>query len=271
MPMVKKDSKSKSTETGEAVRSIPRANFTVEEQMDDDKQIITIFGGKGIGKTTMAMQFPDSIAAISLDRKTQRIAKQYPDRNIRTFDGRAYFIYDKDNFTKSSSNTLEYLHAILDKLDSNEDERPDWILLDAMEYMIMFCEGKMRHDNRIGPFEAFGKNPALWRERNTNFRMWHDHALNVARRGLIYTGYYAFESGENSVYKVPKWTDVVQSETDIVIHCVAREDESEEGGMLHEASVISSKTPLFLKTGAKYDMHENNFKRDLEEYYKAKP
>ena len=64
MPMVKKDSKSKSTETGEAVRSIPRANFTVEEQMDDDKQIITIFGGKGIGKTTMAMQFPDSIAAI---------------------------------------------------------------------------------------------------------------------------------------------------------------------------------------------------------------
>lgn len=270
MPM-KDNSKKGKGKDNKVVRAIKKTDMTIEEDTGETKLVITVFGGKGVGKTTTAMQFPGSVAAISLDRKTKRIADQRNEagskKDIRVYDGRKYLIIDRDNYTKTSANTIEYLHGILEHLDSDEDNRPDWIILDAMEYMIQICEGKMRYDNHIGPYEAFGKNPALWRERNTNFRIWHDQAMKVARRGVIYTAYYAYDSNENSEYKIPKWTEVVQSESDIVVHCSARPVEGEEFAVNHGTQVLSSKIPSMLQTGMAYDMHENVFEKDLQEYY----
>jgi len=273
MGMKSKEDSKAGDEAPKRVMSIPSGEFEIEEETAQGKLVITVFGGKGVGKTTASMMFPGSVAAISLDRKTKRIAEQQPvERDVRVYDGRKYFIYDKENFTKSSANTVDYLHAILNHLEEGDD-RPDWIILDAMEYMVMLCEGKMRHDNRIGPFEPFGKNPALWRERNTNYRMWHDHAMRVARRGVIYTAYYGFESSENSEFKVPKWTEVVQSESDIVLHARCRIEttaDAEMTSVFHMLDVMSSKVPGLFKTGHTYDMHENNFLKDIEEYYRPR-
>ena len=57
--------------------SVPKIDPVLEADMEDiSKLVATIVGGKGDGKTAIALLFPGTTYALSYDHKTERIAKQ---------------------------------------------------------------------------------------------------------------------------------------------------------------------------------------------------
>lgn len=238
----------------------PRYEFVVEEEQSPPaKEVYLVFGEKGSGKTTLALSFPGEIVCLSFDRKSAIIktSRYGNDRRIHVFDVVKYMDYSSPSkVTESAAKTFEFVNAVLDYAAMNI--RPDWIVIDGAEIFHQVCEWTMRHRHGIEAFAGIS-NLNLWKERRLYIRQIHNKALNVARRGVIYTTYTDKDEivvqGELVTKKdVPKWIDVLVFETDYVIKC-----EMDPVNRKFLAKVVTSKDDGRLPTGRVYDVTDKGF------------
>ncbi len=245
----------------------PKQQFDLSPLDKDHGQskIITIFGAKGEGKSSLAFgickQLGNTAAAFSYDNKTVAVWQDMynADGSMKVYDAIRYFDPSKSAIRETSSMTLDYIESILNSMRSNP---PDWIIHDGLEILAMIAEMKMRYDNNIGPVQAFA-NLNLWKDRRMIIRHIHKMSVDIAKKGVIYTTYAekdeTITDGAIVTKKdVPKWTDAILYETDIVLYAFAI---VEKTAIKHFVRVYSSKDRKFMTTGVVVDVSNCQYKK----------
>jgi hypothetical protein len=231
-----------------------RGGFTYKEiEREHQKEVHTIYGNKGCGKTNTAYSYPGIKYVLSFDRKSQRVKEGMYNNNpdIRIIDSLEYEIPSEEEMTKSASDTFDYAIFTLNEITNKRD--CDWIVVDGLERLATICEMKMRYEEKLGPFQPFG-NLTLWKKRRMFLRQFHTAAINAARKGVIYCTYVAtnreveeIEEGRvQTKQKEPAWVDIVKEETDFVIYVYTKQDKDQ---MRWYAHIESSKIPKRLTSG----------------------
>jgi len=233
----------------------------VEEETDVPvKSVWLIFGDKGTGKTVTALSFPGHVLVLSFDRKSNIIKHTFygGEGRIRVFDVVKLMDYTTpERMLESSERTYEAVIELLEaypKVYGN----PDWVVLDGAQIMQQICEWTMRKRHNIGPFDGIS-NLNLWKERRAYMRNIHNKALNIARKGVIYTTYVEKDrlviSGEVVHEKdVPAWVDVLIYETDYVLQTMY--DPLKKA---FEVKVVTSKNDRLLPSGQVYSVTGRRF------------
>lgn len=221
-------------EVGEAT---PPKNNTDFNNMEFDlspdtslgKLIITIHGEKGGGKTTAGFiittgrigGFPNGKTyAISFDNKTKITRNQYfPNEDITVWNGKKYYREDPFICTESGMKSYKYLQNLIQSWQSNP---PDWIMFDGFTIMALIMEMAMRYKNNLQPSEGTA-NRNVWKDRARFIQDLHNLACSAAKFGVMYTTYSdkldVVEAGTTVTKEnIPKYTNVVMQETDVVLH-----------------------------------------------------
>jgi hypothetical protein len=214
--------------------------------------VITVYGHKGDGKTTVAFSLPGQIACLSFDKKAFPVKAMMfkADERLHIYDAIRYLDEgDQAKLLDSSVKSLDYVNYLLDKISEN---KPDWIVIDGTDVLTNICEMVMRARNNLTPFQ--GVEWTLWKERKVYLRQVHRKAMNSCKRGIVYTSYIdqaeIIKNGQ--VYNKtdrPKWMDIQLAETDVVLRVLSEED-LKSSRRRYFVSVESSKVPEF-KTGAR--------------------
>ena len=255
--------------------------FNFEPDTPSSQTVVTIYGDKGSGKTSLALSFPGQIAALSFDRQTVPIWSNTFGSNsrIKCFNALQYYVEDygeKNAIPAAAANSFKFILELLQRLASKRviekndsgkesvvsDDRPDWIMIDGLEMVIQIAEMVMRHDNNIGVTAGFA-NINLWKERRFHIRAIHQAAVNAAKRGVIYTTYAEFVEDERQDGQVvkgkkhPKWVDVIMTETQVVLRTTS---EREKTGIVRffvhtDSNKVPNLVPQF-KTGKTMDITE---------------
>lgn len=251
----------------------PLFRFQKSEFNEDNtpqRIVITIMGDKGVGKTFSALGFVRSTSnktclAISYDNKTKRVRDEMYDKDLRihVLNGNKYLNdAQQDQITESSAVCLNYVQQALRWAEV--ELRPDWVMHDCCDGLEYLCEMKMRYNHGLDMAQGF-KTLTWWKERKANIRAVHRASLTAARVGVIYTVYtelenivdqYGVTAEREGKEKVPRWIDVVMTETDIAIEIVQRYN-STLRRMTHQAIIRSnklSKTFPEIKTGTIIDV-----------------
>jgi len=218
-------------------------NFDLEQDVGDDKIIVTIYGRKGEGKTAIALAFEGSMAVLSFDNKTARIHKSmYPGKDVRIWNAVKYWNKTPAHITKTAAVTVEYVDKILSRIAANP---PDWIVVDAMELLNQVAEMNMRYAHDLSPTEGFS-NRNWWKERKMTIEHIHSRAKSIAKRGVIYTTFSSIQqiirNGEVvDTKEVPNWIGIVMEETDVVIKAYS---DISASGTHFIAQIDSNKVPV---------------------------
>jgi len=231
-----------------------------EESATPVKEVWLIFGDKGTGKTTVAMSFPGETLVLSFDRKSAIIKYNMynNDKRIHVFDVVKYMDYSSpEKMTESATKVFEYINYLLDNY-TKKYSQPDWVVIDGAQIFQQICEWTMRHRHNLGPFDGIA-NLNLWKERRMYIRQIHNKALNLAKRGVIYTTYVEKDEvvikGEVVTRKdTPAWIDVLIYETDYVIYTY--HDETKK---TYHVRVVSSKNDKKIKSGTDIDVTNKKF------------
>ena len=64
----------------------------------------------------------------------------------------------------------------------------DWVIFDGLERLSYVAEMKMRKEGKVAPFGGIS-NLNLWKKRKQYMRHIHRMAMDVSRKGVIYTTY----------------------------------------------------------------------------------
>jgi hypothetical protein len=163
-------------------------DLLTEEPSTPSKEVWLIFGDKGTGKTTTALSFPGEILVLSFDRKSAIIKHNMfnDDPRIHVFDIVKYMDYTTpESMVASAEKTFNYLNALLDNYTLKYPQ-PDWIVIDGAQILQQIAEWTMRYRHNLGPFDGIA-NLNLWKERRMYIRQIHNKALNLAKRGVIYS------------------------------------------------------------------------------------
>jgi len=227
-----------------------KIKFDMTEDPGDDKVIITIYGLKNHGKTSIALAFPGSKYVLTFDNKTQRIKKSmYPDDDIQIYNAVKYWNKSPQHITSTAVITMTYIDKLLDEAE-DKDNRPDWVVIDAMELLQQVCEMNMRYRHDLGMSQGFG-NKSWWKERKAGIEHVHNRAKALAKRGVIYTTFCSMKDmlkdGEViNTKEVPNWIGIVMEETDVVIHAFTDMDATKN--LFFMAFIEGSKVPNEFKT-----------------------
>jgi hypothetical protein len=223
-----------------------------EMQPQAERDVYTIYGRKGAGKTTCAMGFQGEKYVLCFDRKSLRVkAGMYAnDATIHVYDCLKYYEPGELTYTQSSSKTFDYTMHILQNIPDC-----DWIIIDGLERLVKICEMRMRYKENIAPFKGF-PNMSLWKLRRLYLRQIHEKALSRVRRGLVYVTFtdkdeIIVDGGVVQKTDVPKWVDIVMEETDVVVR--VRDDLGKDGVKHYTATIESSKIPA-LRSGEVQDI-----------------
>lgn len=228
------------------------------EDVGQSKEVWCIYGEKGDGKTTLALGFPGTIAALSFDRKTVLIKNNLynKDKRIKVFDCIKFLDEEPSEYTRTARLTYEYVVHVLDTLKQNYAGKIDWILVDGTEILTKIAEQTMRFNNEIGPFQGI-KNMNVWKERNLMIRRVYKKAMDCVNCGVIFTTYCdkdeIIEDGTVVAKKdIPKWVDVILWESDVVVKSYSKFEK--DLGKRFYMQVDSSKIPSKIKTGTVKDV-----------------
>lgn len=238
-------------------------DFDLEAEEDvNPVYVVTIAGNKGEGKTMSALSFirnDKTMVAIQFDDKVAPIKKYFfknTDR-VTIYNGKKHFNTDPDLITEAGFKSIKYIEYILEEWSlRNDDERPDFVLIDGLEILSMIAEMAMRYNNKLKPFAGI-KNKNIWKERRGYLKSIHNFATKAAKAGVIYTVYMSqvdtqiVEGEVQSRHTEPKYVDAIKYETDIVLKAFAGE---KDGKPLYGVEVISSKIPDVLVSGKRYNV-----------------
>jgi len=237
------------------IKSLPP--FIFKEASNSDKYVVVVYGEKGASKTSTALGFPGTIAALSFDMKTSVVKSGLykGDSRIKVYDTIEFFDENPDTVLRSAYDTYEYINFILDNIEKKYIGKIDWIVIDGLEIFSGITENVMRFRNGLRPFEGIS-NRNIWKERKLLMRKVHNRAASIANKGIIYTTYSDVEELVDdgnmvSRKKVPKWADIVLWLTDIVIFVDSKQGKE---GRRFIATIENSKVDSFLKTGAEFDL-----------------
>ena len=228
--------------------------------LDTHTYIANGFITHNTGKTTVALSFPGEILVLSFDRKSAIIKHNMynNDPRIHVFDVVKLMDYSSpEKMVESADKTFEYINALLDTY-TKKYPQPDWVVIDGAQIFQQICEWTMRYRHNLGPFDGIA-NLNLWKERRMYIRQIHNKALNLAKRGIIYTTYVEKDEviikGEVVTRKdTPAWIDVLIYETDYVLY--TSYDESKK---TYHVRVVSSKNDKRVKSGAEFDVTNRRF------------
>ena len=233
-----------------AEKIVTANNYKFEEDIADYKEIYTIYGDKGSGKTTFAMSFPGTIAVLSFDHKSSLIKRNMykNDQRIKVYDAAKYYDEDVSNCLISAKLTYENCCHLLK--DIKDKINPDYVLIDGFEIFSKIAENVMRFNNKISPFGGI-VNQNVWKERRLYIRELHKLSREAAKKGVIYTTYTdkeeIIEDGSVKTRKnIPRWVDVVLWETDCLIHTF---NDSKDGKAKFCIEVMNNKLNNEFKTG----------------------
>lgn len=257
--VVTKAKQEKKEKPSNVVNDLPDIGEIVEEDEDSGNEVYLIFGEKGSGKTVTAMSFEGELVVLSFDKKSTRVKSNWydNDKRIHVFNVVKYLDYeDQKTITESSAKTYAYILKVLEH--ARDNIKPDWVIIDGAELFSQVCEMTMRYRHGLLAFQGVS-NLNLWKERGMLIRKVHNMALDIAKRGIIYTTYTDYDEivyeGELITKKqVPKWIDVLIFETDYVL-----KTESHDNGKKFIVKVVTSKNDKVLKTGSVYDVTDGRF------------
>jgi len=216
-------------------------------------KIYMIYGNKGHGKTSLALSFNGKIAAISFDRKTTEVWTSMfgeSDR-ITIYDGLRYMDWSSaEKWLESSKISLEYVNAILREI---RQKGADWIFIDGSGDYIKMCEHTMRYNNNFSITD--GVRWEFWKERSLFIKNLHMQAMGIAKKGMIYGAYIDTKEIKKDdritdVEEHPKWVDIIEDETDVVIRVKSRL----EGDRLKFYAFVESSKWQPIKTGITVDV-----------------
>lgn len=211
------------------IEDLDKINYDLSEDLSRGKLVITSYGEKGAGKTTVLFLittgriggFPaGKTVAISFDNKTKITKEQYFNNDdIKVYDGKRYYREDPTLCTKSGMMTYKYIQKLL---ESYKNDQPDWIVFDGFTIMAMILEMAMRYQHGLQPSQGIA-NLNIWKDRGRFVQDLHNLACKISKYGVAYTTYSdkneIVESGTTiSKTDVPKYIDVVMQETDVVVH-----------------------------------------------------
>ena len=230
-------------------------SFVFEETEDTTtKEVFTIYGGKGDGKTSAAFAFPGNIACLSYDRKSLQPKKflYSNDPRIRVYDAIKFLDDDPDKLLDSCYKT--YLYNIF-LLENIAKDKPDWVVIDGLEIYSEIGEMVMRKRNGLKAFQGVA-NMNVWKDRKLLLKNLHIKAMNACKKGVIYTTYSTEEQVVRDGViieskKVPKYVGIVMYETDYVLRA---EGEQTKDGKKFYLYVASSKNNNRLKDGSRFDI-----------------
>jgi hypothetical protein len=202
--------------------------FDLSPDTSRGKLVITIHGNKGSGKTTAGYiittgrigGFPSGKTnVISFDNKSKITADQYfPNDGITVWNGKIHYREDPALCTKSGMISYKYIQKLIQSWKASP---PDWILFDGFTIMAVILEMAMRFKHNLQPSEGIA-NRNVWKDRARFVQDLHNLAARTAKYGVMYTTY----SEKNEIVDagtvisktdVPKYTDIVMQETDVVL------------------------------------------------------
>ena len=242
---------------------MPNDKFKFEEEKATTKEVITISGLKGTGKTTHMFRFGEKSKpqqkhyCFSFDHKSLRI-KEYifnGDSRIVIIDGEKHYIRTAEEMVSSANKNYEYLVAMLDHVYSIGDA--DWIDFDCLQRLHEICEMVMRHSHGLGPFDGF-KERSWWKERRVALGNLHRKALAIAKRGVIYTTFLDYKDPDlidddfADPVVMPRYFDMVKDETDVIFRTLTKYDKEAKKYNFF-VRIESSKIPKY-KTGKLLDV-----------------
>ena len=241
----------------------PTAVDIPQEVTESGGEVFCIYGNKGHGKTYLSYSFPGDIAVIMLDGKSVSIKKHQfnDDSRIRVYDGRAKLDETSaESWLRTSEQSFLYINEILDGLTNGKLLKPDWILIDGQQEFTSIAEMTMRYRNNLQPYQGIG-NMNIWKERRQYLRQLHYKSLRAAKKGIIYTVYVQQTQEIKDQVVVtqrdkPKWLDVIESESDIVIRV---DSEQENDRTKYIAKIDSAKTRTPLNNQTKFDVSKYEY------------
>jgi len=229
-------------------------DFKFEEAENENHEVYTIYGLKGDGKTALAYSFDGTKAVLSFDKKSVLTKNNLFNENksIKVYDAIKYMDENPETFVESCMKTYDYCVFLLENIAK---EKVDWIVIDGLEIFTRIGEMVMRGRHGLTVIQGIA-NRNLWKERRLLLRALHKKATEASKKGIIYTTYTdkdeIVEDGELVSKKtVPKWTDVVMEQTDIVLHVYSKQ---EDDTRKFYVDVITSKNDKKVKTGKTIDV-----------------
>lgn len=218
--------------------------------METDKDVFTIFGSKGAGKTTLAFTFKGTKLCFSYDGKSTRIKKYLFNNSpeIIVIDGVEGYERDPDHMVSSSK--VAY-NNILNRL-KEYNGKVDWVIHDCLEVVHEISEQVMRDMFKLKPFAGVPVQ-SNWKYRRVLLSNLHRKSIQAAKRGVIYTTFVKIEDQEiqdgeiitKSV--VPRYFDLIEAETDVLIKMDHKT--SKGGDEEFFAKIVTSKLPKY-RTGS---------------------
>jgi hypothetical protein len=239
--------------------SVNTKPFEWKEAPDDAKPVVyTVYGEKGVGKTYAAMTVSKgktyvlSFDGMSNDVRTNALEAE-KDR-IVVVDILDQWDRSEKMIVPTAVRAYDYIIWVLNEIQKRGDA--DAVVLDGLEIFMQICEMVMRHDAKLGPFDAFS-NLNLWKKRNLKMQFIHALAKRVAKEAVIYTTYTKFfeldrENGEiPTTVKRPKWADEIEWQTKTVLEVTSTvmsrnkktllEDDSKAPGARFFVTVVHNK------------------------------
>ena len=232
------------------------SEFDFSEDTNLIKEVYTIWGRKGEGKTSLALGFPGTKCCISFDNKTiQTKNNVYKDEdNIHVWSGIKYYDSSTPNVLDSAEKSLKYIYLLIKNVIAEKE--PDWILFDGLEVFIRMAEFLMRKRNFLKPYQGIS-NLNVWKERNSYIDKIHNLALRTAKKGVIYTTYTERKEviKDGTVVErdeSPKWMGDVMLQTDFTLNAYSTFNKEE--GKKFFVHINNSKNDKRLKTGTTHDI-----------------
>ena len=275
-------------------------SFTFEEldRREEQTKVITVFGKKHSGKTSITYGFTGNKYYISYDKNSAKplntlmsyffkgIDEKMVDKDFHFINGAKFYNNLSSVTLKEMKDVSEILRKwqealvktyyytiyLLDELAKEEistGKKIDYLIIDGSEIIWKCCEQIMRVRHQLEASQGF-KELNWWKERNILWEVVHQKAKNLAKKAVIYTTYLATIEEEDDdniieVKKEPNWYGSMMLETEIKLKTFTQYGKD---GKKHYYVQIDSKVEG-MPEGTTLDITYRTIIDALKEYYES--